>query len=116
MPFFVFVVITGLLFLRPAEIVPSVAGWPLYEVAMIVGLILNADRLLDLLSSEQLRSNPVTVCVLGISLAVTLATILHQGPLEGVTAGVEMVKIALYYLMLLAVLDTPRRLVGWLYF
>jgi hypothetical protein len=59
----------------------------------------------------------VTVCVLGLLAAVVLSNLSHGATYEARRGGLLFFKIVLYYLLLVAVVDTParlRRFLGWI--
>lgn len=108
--FYLFVILNIVLLLRPQEIYPRLEVLHPYELTMLACLASCWPRILRKLRWGELKRAPITVCVLGLAPAITLA-ILWQSRLDMVEEyAVEYVKIALYYLVLVAVVDSPRKL------
>ena len=108
--FSLFLVLNVVLLLRPQELYPRLEILHLYELTMLACLATSWPGILRRLHWAELKRAPITVCVLGLAPVVTLA-VLWQSRLDLVEEyAVEYVKIALYYLVLVAVVDSPRRL------
>lgn len=113
--FLLFVLVNVSLFVRPMEIVPQLAGWPIYE-ALIIGCLLAAlPLILRELALDRLLERPISVCVVGLVAAVVMSH-LAVGYLWGARmSGVEFGKVALYYLLLVATVNTAARMRGFLF-
>jgi O-antigen ligase len=112
--FALFLVLNAVLFLRPEELIPSIAGLQIYYWVICANLIVCAPALLHQLSAKVLVRNPVTVCVLGV-LATILASHLARFDLWSAREGMfEFVKVVLYFLLLMSVVNTKRRLLWFL--
>lgn len=109
-----FVVLTGTLFLRPAEIIESVRGAPIYLCVISGCLILNVSRVAKQARPAVLARRPISACVVGLLLAVVLSHVAHGLPREALASLSEFGKVVLYFLLLLAVIDRPARLVSFL--
>ena len=117
MGLFLFILVNATLFIRPAEIVPELLELPIYNVLMISSIIATLPAILRLLSLRSLISSPITACVLGILAMVILSHLGNGNTTYARTMGFEFSKIVLYYLVLVALLDTPaklRRFMGYL--
>src|SRR5262249_38202472 len=100
MSFYLFILVNAVLFVRPAEIVPELEGAPIYEVVILVCLAASAVAVLQQLTARSLGRRPITVCVLGLLVAVVLSHLSHGSLGEAGTFGLLFVKIVLYYLLL----------------
>jgi hypothetical protein len=110
MTFGLFLLLTATLFLRPAELLPAVQGWPIYEVLMISCLVGSFEQIRQQLDTNSLRRNPTTLCVLGLLVAVVLSHATH-GYFYGVRTSAESFsKTILYYFLLLAQVNTLPRM------
>lgn len=105
-----FVVCTGVLFVRPTELVDDLNDAPLYEAAILAGLAISAPRVLRQLSVSALVKNPATLCVMGLVPAVALSHLNHFLIGEAARSSFTFLKVALSYLFLLAVLNSTVRL------
>src|SRR5262245_501802 len=117
MSFALFIVLNAVLLIRPEELWPEIAGLRLYLIVMSLYLAATAQRLANQLSPHTLAQRPITVCVLGLLVAVALS-LLARGRVDEATEFVpEFAKVVAFYLLLVAVVDTPSRLrtfIGWL--
>jgi putative inorganic carbon (hco3(-)) transporter len=113
--FFLFFLINATLFVRPAEIVPSLLSLPIYNVLMASCLVISAGRVIQQLGGGRLAERPISACVLGMLAAVGLSHASHLDLGLANEAIGDFGKVALYYLLLVAVVDTPARLRHLLY-
>jgi hypothetical protein len=117
MNFALLALLTAVLFLRPEELVPEIAGARLYLVVIAVALVVAAPQVLGQLRPGYLRWHPVSAAVLGMLGAGVLA---HLGRLNVEAASgfaTEFGKVVLFYLLVVGVLNTRERLdayLGWL--
>jgi O-antigen ligase len=114
MDWFFFILLNAAFFIRPGDLLQS-ADLPVYNVLMIACLVVSGARVLQMIRSSS--QSPVTVCVLGLVVSCILSH-LSRGRLGPALAdGFYMVKIVPYYLLLIALVDTPKRLrslIRWL--
>ncbi|MBI5761259.1 MAG: O-antigen ligase domain-containing protein [Planctomycetales bacterium] len=110
-----FLLINATLFLRPAEMVPAFQSLPIYE-ALVAGAAVGAlNRMMGKLTWGSLVRQPVTLCVMGVLLAAVLSHLSHFA-FWGLQATIpEYVKVLIYYLLLVSLVDTPHRYRGLLY-
>ena len=110
MSFALFILLNGILFIRPEDFLPEIAGARLYLIVIVLCLVATLPNLLPQLSLRNLARRPITVCVLGLLGAVALSQLV-RGRLDAVEDFVpEFAKVVAYYLLLIAVVDTPARL------
>jgi hypothetical protein len=110
MAFFLFILLNLTLFVRPAEILPALAGLPLYNVLIVACVMTSFSRMLDELKPGALRRQPITVCHLVLLAAVPVSDAARLDFYTAREFGVEFAKVFIYYLLLLAVIATPGRL------
>lgn len=110
MPFALFILVNAILFVRPAELVPELEGARLYEAAILACLVSAAPRVLRQLGPGSLARRPLTVCVLGLFVAVVLSLLAFGDAAAAADWGFRYFKIVLYFLLLMAVVDTTARL------
>jgi hypothetical protein len=110
MGFILFLLVNASLFLRPGDMFSGLQSVPFYEPLIIGCLIVSLPRVLPLLRVRSLAEQPITICMFGLLLAVILSHLTH-GYLWGARkAGMDFVKVVIYYLLLVALVDTPGRL------
>ena len=116
MPFWVFILVNATLFVRPTEVIPALDKLPIYNVLIVICLGLTLSKIVGLLSLESLRRSPLTSCVIGLFGMLLLSNLVRLDFTTTKDTGVEFLKVVLYYLMLLSVVDTPsrvRRFLTW---
>lgn len=108
--FLVFLVLNAVLFVRPAEIVPALLGLNIYLVVIVVCLLCAFPVLLEQLMPQSLETRPITVCVLGLLLALVLSHLSHFRLDKAFFGGWEFCKTILYFLLFIGLVRTPGRL------
>src|SRR5262245_29936855 len=72
-----FLLVHATLFLRPAEILPDVQGWPIFLALSLLCLAVAFPDVLRQFTSRALEQRPMTVCMLALLLAVGLSHLVH---------------------------------------
>src|SRR6516164_8242537 len=98
--FGVFLLVNAALFLRPAEIVPGLVGLEIYLFLIVACLLVAFPTVFEQLSVRALDRNPLTVCILGLWMAVVLSHMCRFHVGGAVASGYEFFKIVVYYLLL----------------
>jgi hypothetical protein len=108
--FALFILVTAILFIRPTDFVPGLDEVPIYQIAIVPCILLSWHKLVPQLSPAALKERPVFVFGIGI-LVVSIISNLLRGKVEtGSEVVVEYVKVLIFYLLMLAHLDSPGRL------
>jgi len=105
-----FLLLNATLFMRPAEIVPELEGMQIYEVIILACLAACLPAVLKKLDTRSLRVNPITLCVLGMLPAVMMSHLSHGDLWSARVYGVEFAKVIVYFLLLVTLVNSPRRL------
>jgi hypothetical protein len=117
MNFAFFILLNAILLIRPEELLPDIAGWRLYLIVIILCTVTTLPGLLAQLSAPALAQRPITVCGIGLLVAMTVSQLAH-GRFDVIDEQVpEFAKVLLYLLLLMAVVNTPRRMlafIGWI--
>ena len=110
MNFVLFLMLNAILLIRPEELFPDIAGLHLYYISIVLCAVLNAQKLIELLTWDSLRQRPVSVCVL-IYFGANVLSLCVLGRTQEAffEHGLEFAKVILYYFLLLAVVDTRER-------
>jgi O-antigen ligase len=108
--YFLFLLVTATLFLRPGEIVPDLEGLPVYEWLIVACLIASLVGVLPLLNRHTLKQQPITFAVWGMLAAIFLSHASHGDLWTARHSAVEFLKVVLYYLLLVANVNSPARL------
>lgn len=108
--FALFLLVNAALFLRPGDLTPSLESLPIYELLILSCLALAVPQLLAQLRPAALRQQPISALVVAMLLMVALSH-LARGALDSAIAGIQLFgKVLLYFLLLMALVDSPRRL------
>ena len=117
MRFALFVLVNAMLYIRPAELHPALLGLPVYEVCILACLVASYPALLGVMSPKALADRPIVACAVGMLAAIVLSHLANVEPARALEQGVDFAKLLLYLYLLVAVVDSPRRLeslLGWL--
>src|SRR5665213_979168 len=91
--FNLFLILTSIVFLRPAEVITRLQGWLIYEVVMLLCIVTAFPVLLEQLRWRTVRDRPWSICVLSLLPAIILADLSHGNTWGARTAGVDFAKI-----------------------
>jgi putative inorganic carbon (HCO3(-)) transporter len=112
--FLLFLLLNGVLFIRPEELIPSIAGLQIYYWVICTNLIFCAPSILNQLDPKELSKNPITVCVLGVLVMIFLSHAAKSDFYSARMGAFEFLKVALYFLLLMAVVNTRERFLWFL--
>ena len=110
MAFFLFILVSATLFIRPSEVFPPLNGVPLYYLTIVPCILVALPSLLGQLSGRSLSRQPITVCVLGMVAATALSHISRFNVYYLTIVMQEFPKVVLYYLLLVGLVNTKVRL------
>ncbi len=114
MGFFLFILLNATLFIRPVDLIPSLAGAPIHNVLILGCLAVSAEAVLGQLKPGSLISNPIHACALCFLVSIVLSLLSHFMIREAIDAGFEFIKTLVFYFLLVALLDSLSRLRGFL--
>src|SRR4051812_22326988 len=97
-----FFAVTAILFVRPAELLPGIEGWPIYAVLATAAILVALPAILAQLNFPDLIERPITACVVGLLFAIVLSHLSRWFVFGARLAGAEFAKTVLYYLLLTA--------------
>jgi O-antigen ligase len=83
---------------------------PLYQILIISCLVFSMSGILQELTADALSRNPITTYLLGFLLCFFLSAMANHGPADGLTHTIEALKAVLYYLAVVANLQSRSRL------
>jgi hypothetical protein len=110
MAFFLFILVNATLFIRPAEIVPALLGWEIYFCVIAACFAAAAPDVLRYLMGQSLETQPITLCVFGLLIAILAPTLLTGDFEEAWRTGFHFAKVIVYYLLCVSLVTTPGRL------
>jgi hypothetical protein len=115
--FGLFLLLNAVLFIRPEEFLPELAEFRIYYVVICACTLVSLPQLILALSPSRLAQQPITFCVLGFLLAVPVSMLGRVTLEDSREATLEFLKVVLYYLLLLANVNTVariRRFLAWI--
>ena len=114
MAYVLFLLANAALYIRPSELFPSLGNVQFYLVLILAAMVCSIRQLHNQLRLRTLAQQPINLCVLGVTIA-TATSHLSLGYLGGAMNSFEMMaKVCLYYMTLVATVNTPQRLRGFL--
>jgi hypothetical protein len=110
MSFFLLILATGVLLIRPSDFISELETVQLYLILLVACLVTSAVVIPEQLSVTSLKRRPITACVLGLLVAMLLSD-LGNYRLEGLLIqGLEFFKVILYYVLLVGLVNSRSRL------
>ncbi|MFO0891128.1 MAG: O-antigen ligase family protein [Isosphaeraceae bacterium] len=114
MNFFLLIVVTGLLFVRPTDFIRDLESAQLFLLSIIACLAASIGVIPAQLAGDSLRRRPVTACVLAL-LPVQILSCLANLQFDPIITGAfEFSKVVLLYLLLIGLVRSPGRLKTYL--
>ena len=117
MNFALFIGLNAILLIRPEDFRPELAGMRLYLIVIVLNVLTSLPKIVAILQYDELLKRPVTVCVLGLLGSIVLSLVDRGRFGAALDFAAEFLKVVVYYLLFLSVVDTPARLrafLGWL--
>jgi hypothetical protein len=108
--FFLFILLTAVLFIRPADVFPGLEELPIYEAAIVICLMASLSAVARQFKWRILKSHPVNLCVVGLLPAIVLSHLSHGVIWRAQFEGKDFLKVLVYYVLLVSLLTTRRRL------
>ena len=105
---------SGALLLRPADLFPFLEGAPIYGVLIVACMIVSLPRLMPLLARAPLYRNGVLLLMVLLVPAVVLSHVSHLDTWDARLGGAEMAKACLFSVLIVALVDSPRKLMATL--
>ncbi len=114
MAYVLFLLANAALYIRPSELFPSLGDVQIYLVLIVAAILCSIRQIHNQVSLRTLIQQPINLCVIGVTIA-TATSHLSVGYVGGATKSfLAMGKVCLYFLTLVAVINTPQRLRGFL--
>jgi hypothetical protein len=108
--FGLFILVIAIQFIRPNDLIPAVASIPFYLIAIVPCIIISWPKIAPQLSIQGLQERPVLVFGIGILLVALISSFAHGQIEEGLNFAFEFPKMLVFFLLLLANVDSPGRL------
>ncbi|MFO0865532.1 MAG: O-antigen ligase family protein [Gemmataceae bacterium] len=109
--FALFSLVHAVLFTRPAEVVDALQALPIYYVVMSACLVVSLPSMLDALVRRNVYSHPAFLCMTAFCVVSLMSIFVNAKSLpEASDEGIELIKTFLYFVLFLALVDSPWRL------
>ena len=112
MAFFLLVLVNAAMFIRPSEIIPDLEVVPAYSILIFSCLLVSFPAVLRELTLRSLVATPISMCVLGMQAAAMLSHLSHFNLTYTCDAAIGFSRVFLYYLLVVALLDSPPGCAG----
>jgi O-antigen ligase len=115
--FVVLLATVATLFVRPADLIPALEAWPVYQYLIVACLIVSARVILRQLTTQRLVEQPAIAAILLLLLSVGASHLAHGFFWAARMSMFEVGKLFLFFLLINGLVNTPRRLrffVQWL--
>jgi hypothetical protein len=103
--------VVATLFVRPADLIPALEGWPIYQFLIACCLIVSFRAVAGQLAHGTLRERMTTSCLLLLLLAVGISHLAHGFLWAARMSLYEVTKLVAFYVLIVALINTPRRLI-----
>jgi len=108
--YILFLFANAMLFVRPQEVFPALGNLQVYLPCIVGAFLFSLQDLQNQIRWKTMMQQPVNLCVLGIVVAIFTSR-LATGNFTDLDASLfGMLKVVLYYMVLVSVITTPLRL------
>jgi hypothetical protein len=117
MAFFLFILANAVLFIRPSELFPELQAVSIYLPLITLCLFSAIPDVLACLTVRSLDRQPITLCVLGLQVAVVLPHVAAMDLVGAWEAGLVFFRVLSYFLLFVSLVTTAQRLrrfMAWL--
>jgi putative inorganic carbon (hco3(-)) transporter len=105
-PFFLFLVINAVVFIRPTEWIPGTDSFPLYEILVVITLFAWASTF----RKPAAMACPISFCAFALLPVVLLSHLTHMDLWYARHNTVDFSKRLIYFLMIIGMVNSPKRL------
>jgi len=109
MAFFLFLMTSVILFIRPAEINYALFGYPLFQIFVIPCILLSVPRLIDLFAGRGVLRAPAAVCFIAYFFTLVGSNVVNLQFEDAFETFTSDGKAYLYFILLLANVNTERK-------
>lgn len=110
MDFALLILVTAILIIRPEDFVPVLEAVPVYAIAILVCIVFAFHKLAAELSAVFAGQRPIVAFMFGILIFIFLSDAAHGEVALGLDSAFEFVKVILFFLLLVGIVDSPARL------
>lgn len=108
--FFLLLAATGTLLVHPSEFVAGLEDWPIYQTLIAGCLLASLPWVVAQLRFDALRANAVTCLVLLLVVTAALSHVARGNLYDARQSTAVVGKVAVLYLLVVSLLDSPARL------
>ncbi len=108
--FAILLLLMSTLFLRPADLIPALDKWPVYQFLILCCLVVGTKTAVRTLTLERLVFQPATASMLALLGAVALSHLSHGFFWAARNSLYEVSKLFVLYLLIVGLVNTSQRL------
>lgn len=110
MAYFLFLLANAALFVRPAELFPALGNVQVYLYLIIAAIAAGISGIWNQCRVDTLIQQPINLCMLGLTASIATSHLTNGALSRAAEGEIEMVKVLLYFLMLVSVVNSTARL------
>ncbi len=110
MGFFLFLLVNAALFIRPAELSPALKTVPIYEILILSCFACSILNIVQQFTKSGILVQPITVFVLALIIPIFVSSLATEELSKAWEHAFEFLKVLVYFVLLISVVNTPRRL------
>jgi len=92
--------------LRPGELIPGLAGLPLYEMCILAAIFTCHQGLVQHFAPGSLVRQPVTLCFAGVLAAIPISHITHMYLGGALSGTIDFIKAGMLFALIVTLVDT----------
>jgi hypothetical protein len=109
--FAIFLLLNAILFIRPSEIIPDLAEYPIYYIVILPCIVVSLPTLLfKVVSRRNLAENPIAICVLGLFPLAIVSMIGRIALADMREPLTDYAKVLIYFLLLISCVNSAKRI------
>lgn len=113
MDFFLFLIVNAVLFLRPAELVDELAGYPIYQFAILACMGASVISVIRFFSTSGSQLYHPATWLVFVQFLIACIGLLYRKDLGDAFAEIfEYAKVIIYFVLFLALVTTPARMLA----
>jgi hypothetical protein len=108
--FFLFVLVTALLFIRPNDFVPILDVVPVYAITITGCILVSMNTILSQFSGPSLRKRPILVFMFGLLIIATFSDLIRGRVEDALYFSIDYIKVIIFFMLLIGLVNSSARL------
>lgn len=102
--------VVATLFVRPADLVPALDGWPIYQYLILACVVVAMRSAVHQLCVQSIQQKPLTASLIVLLFSVGMSHLAHGFLWAARMSIYEVSKLIILYLLIVGLVNTPKRL------